>query len=55
MKTLGKRGLSVKSLKIKDYSKRVDWDNPLNLEQLLAADMNKFTKRKQAKRSWRRI
>jgi hypothetical protein len=42
--------VSVKPLKIKDFSKRVDWDKPLNLEQIIAAEKNKFTKRKQGKK-----
>jgi hypothetical protein len=38
--------LSVKPLKIKDFNKRVDWDKPLNLEQVLAFSKAKAVKRK---------
>jgi hypothetical protein len=40
--------MSVKPLKIKDFSKRVDLDKPLNLEQLLAFSKTKTTRRKAA-------
>jgi hypothetical protein len=50
MKALSKNDKSVKPLKIKDFSKRADWDKPLNLDQIIAAERNKFTKRKQAKK-----
>jgi len=50
MKPSSNNNLSVKPLKIKDFSKRVDWEKPLNLEQIIAAEKNKFTKRKPTKK-----
>jgi len=46
MKRSTNNNVSVKPLKIKDFSKRVDWDKPLNLEQLLALSKAKAAKRK---------
>jgi hypothetical protein len=48
MKQLTDSKMAVKPLKIKDFSKRVDWDKPLNLEQLLAFSKSKTAKRKAA-------
>ena len=50
MKTSNNHKVSVKPLKIKDFSKRIDWDKPLNLEQIIAAEKNKFTKHKPTKK-----